>query len=357
MTRYKINLIPLLSILMLLPGISGAQTPCNIKKSFGADRSTYLNLVNKYGEVNLITTKTDSVSICATISIIQNDQALLKKSMELIDVNISMKQDTVYVATSFDKKFFSGAVRDGRKNFSVDYLIKLPSYINIRATNEFGNIAADELSGSVRMKASHGNLDLKKLTRLNVSPVNTLIADNGKIAVSEAGWLVMNLYNCNDVRIDKAKALSINSVISKVNIGESSSVVITSKSDNYKIGTIKNIVYEGSYSGVDIRSFTGLMKATSKYGSFSISETGKDFSGIEIGSDHSNITVTPPPETNFKVEIIANGANVDIPSAYPGVVKTTGATGEAIYSGFALKGTETGAAIRVMATGGNVRIK
>ncbi len=351
----------IISVLVLLTAMitwSSAQNiSCNVKKSFTVNRGSAIQLVNKYGDVNVINTKDDSMTVCATITIIQDNQELVMKNLKLITINIEKVKDTIYVSTLYDKKFFSEELRSGRKSFSTDYLIRLPEYVNVRIRDEFGNISIDELSGPVDIRLSQGNLNVKKLTRGNLKPVNSVFTDHGKIMIDELNWMIMNLTNCPSVEIEKAQALNLNSTISKISIGEISSLVSNSKSDNYRIRSINNIVSEGTYSTFEIGRLNGQMKSMIRYGSIKISDLNNNFALIDITSDHSQIFVRPGIDASFKADITNSDGVIDLPAdKYPAIVKTGGSS-SASFIGFAGKNKDPKSLIKIRATSGKVALE
>lgn len=156
------TIIPELFIITFLTAPLPAQdNNCNIRKSFAAKSGNAIQLSNKYGDVSVITGRDDSIVVCGTVTIIQDDKSLLKKSFKMINIQIAKLKDTVYVATVYDKKFFNDDIRKGRTNFSVDYLIKVPLFMDIRISDEFGNVSVEELSGPLNIRLSQGILSIK----------------------------------------------------------------------------------------------------------------------------------------------------------------------------------------------------
>lgn len=340
----------------LLTCSAGQNTTCNVKRAFVVNKGSAIQLTNKYGDVNIITTKNDSLSVCATISIIQDNQVLVLKNMKLITINIQKIKDTVYISTSYDRKFFSEESRKGRKSFSTDYLIKLPAYMTTGIKNEFGNISVDDLSGSLDVRLSQGSLDAKKLTRGNSNPVNYIYADHSKIVIENINWMIMNLVNCPSVEIEKAQALNLKSTVSKISIGEISSLVSNSKSDNIKMRSVNNVVADGIYSTYEIGILNGQIKSSIRYGAIKISELNKSFTTLDITSDHSLISLRSDPEASFKADISMSDGIFEISSVkYPGIFKASGTTSDS-YIGLAGNNKDTKSLIKIRATGGKITL-
>ncbi len=266
-------------------------------------------------------------------------------------------QDSNDLITMYDKKFFSETFRQGRKSFSVDYLIKMPDYIDLDITNEFGNISVEELSGNIKVKLSQGNFIAKRLTRGNASPLNSISIDHGKVNIDELNWMTLTVRNCPLVFIGKGQALLMTSEISKLKFREISSLVCNSKSDSYVIGSIKNIVSESLYSTIQIDTLYGRLKAGGTFGSLGISYLNKEFSSIDIVMDHTSILIKTGSDVSFKSDIIATNCFTDFPlKNNTGIIKTE-SNNITSYVGIAGAYRQTNSMIKIRATSGRVTIQ
>lgn len=344
----------MLILLVLTQIISGQDNLCNIKKSFSVNRGTLLRLSNKYGDVNIITVNDDSLVVCATISIEQENTDLLQKSIKLIRISAEKIKDTIEISTSFDNKFFTEESRTGRKSFRVDYLVKIPAYLDLNIKDEFGNISVEELSGKFNLRLSQGTLNVKRLTRGNLKPVNSIFVDHTKVIIEEVNWLALTVLNCPTVNIDKAQALEIISSISKIKIGEISSLVSFSKSDNYTIKSVNNFISESNYSSFDLGKVNGRLKSKATFGSVTVSDINKSFSSIDIVSGQTLISLKEGNDVSFISDIIATDATLEFPSEkYPGIIRTDNSQTTALLG---LSGIDKGtkSLIKIRATGGKI---
>jgi len=330
---------------------------CYFKKAFSASSGTSLRLSNKYGDINIMTVKEDSVIVCATITIDHDDKEMVLKSYKLISIRIGKIKDTVSLSTTFDKKFFTPPYSKGRKNFSVDYLIKVPAYIDIKVSNEFGNVSVEELSGSVNIRLSQGILSIKKLTRGNIRPLNRIKADHGKISIDELNWADMTIQNCPSVSIGKAQALMVHSGFSKLKIDEINSLVSDSKSDIYNFGTVKNMVSENLYSALEIDNLTGQLKSKFTFGSLKISDLKGEFSAVDILSNQASINITTGIGKSFISDIKTINTSIDFPvEDYPHLVREDNLDTVTI-TGIAGDDLKTRSLIKVRITNGKLTIQ
>jgi hypothetical protein len=355
--KFNKKLPALILIILLAANLSAQINNCIFNKSLPVKRGTTLKLLNKYGNINCLTGKDDSLSVCATVTIIQDNETILASNMKLINISFEKLNDTIRISTQYDKKFFTETAREGRKSFSVDYLIKMPAYIDLNVGNEFGNILLEEISGNVNLRLSQGQLGAKKLTRGNVNPVSTIYVDHGKLSIDELNWMTLSVYNCSSVIIGKAQALKLNSAISKINIEEISSLISYSKSDSYSINSVNNLLSESTYSAFEIGKLKGQLKSKGIYGSINISDIYSGFSFIDIVSDQTQISISPLHNTSFIADIAATDASVQFPLAkYQGLKRADSGYSTTI-TGTAGANKETRSLIKIRANSGKVSIQ
>ncbi len=330
---------------------------CNLKKSFAAPVEMKFVLANKYGDISVITSNTDSLIICATINIDQENKDIASKSTRLINFDISETKDSVSITTVFDKEFFTPKFSTGRRRFSVDYTITAPVYISMYLNNSFGNITLDENSGYLNIRLSQGILTAKKLNRGDTRPLNYIYAFHSEVNLQNVNWLELTTRNCNTVNILYAQALLINSGFSKLSIEKVNSLVANAKSDSYDIGSISNLQSENSYSTFNIKSLDGLMVLKTIFGSVNVSLLKKGFSKIDILSNHTPVTLNTGEGVSFKADITAVNNPVDFRFENdPGITMTIKNSASRI-TGVAGPDKQTSSIIKINTTLGKLEIK
>ena len=352
--KFSRKISALLILALMTTSLSASNNDCIVAKTYPVKKGMKLNLSNKYGNVNVINVKEDSLTVCATITIIQDDNNLVQKGLKLINISFKELKDTLYISTLYDKKFFSEEIRLGRKSFNVDYLVKMPAYLDLAVSSEFGNTSIEEISGTLNVRLSQGILSAKRLTKGSAKPVNTISVDHGKVVLDDVNWTILTVLNCTSVKIGKAQALMMTSALSKINIGEISSLVSKSKSDSYTIKSIKNMVSESAYSSFEIGRLNGQLKSTALYGSMNISDIEKSFSSIDIISDQPSVSLKPSEKISFRADFIATETSVEFPEMkYPGIIKSV-RNNTTTFSGVTGTDSQTKAFIKIRATSGKL---
>jgi hypothetical protein len=354
------NIRKLTALLLLCPAImtlSAQEEGCTIRKSFRVKEGTWLKVNGKYGDISIISSPSDSITICATVKIDQDNGELMRKSMALILLNPEKKGDTVAVSTIIDERFFSSQYRSGRRSFSISYAIKIPETTNLSLVNTFGDIIIDETSGIVNVSLSHGELNGTVFNRGNIRPVSQLNLEHARANIGEVNWMIINAKHCQSVTIKKARALVLTTEFSGFSLDEAGSVVCKSRSDNYRIGSINNLISESTYSAFNIGTLVSRMQSVTIYGTVGIKELMKGFTLLELTGTHTPVDITTQKDNSFKCDIslINTPFEFDL-EANPAVKKSTTGTVTSL-SGIAGKNMETASELRLKLERGLLRIK
>lgn len=318
--------------------VNAQPAECIVSKSFPANKSTKLTISNKFGDVTLINTHIDSVIICATASVDYSDSEMARKSLDLISLDVSFADNTISCVTDYDGKFFSQTFRTGRKAFNVNYIIKVPEYINVTIDNSFGNIKMEEISGQVDLTVAHGSINAVRFTRGNEKPVNRLVLKHSKASIGNANWMSIELYHSPMVEIGSIQAISLVSEFSVVTIGSANSLVLNSKSDKYKVGSLARGVVEAKISTIEISSLAEILRTEAALSTIRVDSLGEGFSEVNLTGSSAVFTIGIPPVMPYRISAISRGsATIVVPpddreylakeSSVPGVFIISGTGG------------------------------
>jgi len=349
--------ITIILALAVIQPASGQKNDCVVRKGFAVKPGIKISVTGKYGDINLVTTNQDSVIICATITLNHKDADIATKSLSLIKTEITRTSDSISCATLYDRRFFTSYYAAGRKNFSVDYLIKVPAYANLSLSDEFGNIYLDEHSGFVNVRVIHGSVSAKKLSRANVKPMNNLYISSGKADLGNINWLTATFSHCPQISINKAGAMLISSEFSDIKIEEIRSLVIDSKSDTYSIESLENLVSESTLSSIVINNLQKQLKSDLALGALSIENVEKGFTSIDIKSGMASVNILTDPGLSFETDIACIGTMTDINTEDFIGLEKTGNGNIVKIKGITGKKADSPPLIKIKATGGKVLLK
>jgi hypothetical protein len=286
---YKSGILPFLLLFLISFTISAQEVTKEFHKEYTAGTNTTLEISNRYGDVVIQSWEKDQVVIDVKITVELPNKEKAEKLLSYIDVQFSEGENLISAKTVIDDKFnFTGWGSDSRK-FSIDYNIKMPVATALTLTNKYGDTDIDELHGLVNIDIKYGDLEAGKLTRGNIKPLSRLNIAYGKGTISAAGWLDLTVRYVGNMGIIKSQALLLDSKYSKLNIGETSSIVGESKYDNIRIEKINNLVLENGYTETNIGTLTKKLTYNGSYGSFSIDRVAAEFESIKVETHYMGV--------------------------------------------------------------------
>lgn len=299
----------LLIAIFFLPGfstLSGQGADCTVKKGYKASSSTTLSLVNRYGSITIIGTEKDSVLICGTSSVVHPDEQIAKKSLDLISMKIARSGDSITIETLFDERFFTSQFKTGRKNYSVDYIVKVPPSINLHIDNSFGSVTIGTHTGQVFLNVAHGTLNVSQLTRGNEKPVNSIVVSHSKLTIEKANWLQAEILHAPDANLGEVQALSLSSKYSTIKIASANSLVLTSRSDLISLNRVANLVSESWLSKIKTGELTSFANITSELSELTVGAIRSGFTEFNAEITRGSLSVGIPGECRLNFDCIAD---------------------------------------------------
>jgi hypothetical protein len=299
---YKSGILLLVSLFLITFTLSSQEVTKEFHKEFTAGANTTLDISNRYGDVVIQSWEKDQVVIDVKITVELPNKEKAEKLLSYIDVQFSEGDNSISAKTVIDDKFnFTGWGGDSRR-FSINYNIKMPVVIALSLANKYGDTELDELHGLVNMDIKYGDLDAGKLTRGNIKPLNRINIAYGKGTISEAGWLDLTVRYVGNMEILKSQALLLDSKYSKLNLGETSSIVGESKYDNIRIESVKNLVLENGYTETNIGTLTKKLNYSGSYGSFSVDRVSEGFESLNVETHYMGVKLGIDESANYKLD-------------------------------------------------------
>lgn len=298
---YKPGTLLLLATFLFSFTLSAQEVTKEYHKEYKADKTTTLDISNKYGDIIIESWDKDQVviDVKVTVDVYSKDRA--EKLLDLINVEFTEGANRISAKTMIDDRFnFSGW--GDNKRFSIDYNIKMPIVTNLTLENKYGDTEINKLESLVNINIKYGNLTAAEFTRGNEKPINTISIAYGKGSIGEAGWLDIYTRYCRSLEIEKSQALLIDSKYSTFNIGTTSSIVGESKYDNIDIEKINNFVLVSGYTETNIAEITKKLSLQGNYGSFSAEQIPSGFESIDIDVRYLGVRLGIDESASYSIE-------------------------------------------------------
>jgi hypothetical protein len=294
------RILSIWAIMLIMPLIWGQDSfTKDFEKKFKVSESSVVQLINKYGNMQIENWAENTVYVKVTITVKTTSKSKAESTFEKI--NIDFKEDGSLVSAITN-------INDGinNTNFSVDYDIKMPKNINVDISNKYGNLFVDQIDGQANISVKYGNFTINKLGRGNEKPTNFVSVgySSGFCNINECGWLKLES-SYSKVNIESATALIIGSKYSSLKIKKCKSIVTESKYDHpFQVGIVKNFVCTGAYSNFEITKLYNMLETDLKYSDLDIEEVDKDFESIKLVLRYGKVNMEIPqvPGYNLKAE-------------------------------------------------------
>lgn len=287
-----------------------------VKKEFHremvpTDKST-LTVINKFGSVVTETWTQKNIVVDVTVRVENPSAERAKKLLEMITVKFTEADGNLTAETVFAENFSSISWKGNDNNFSINYTVKMPAYINLTVSNKYGNTVLDEVSGLTSLNIKYGDLTAHKLSRGNVKPLNSIILAYGKATVDELGWAEINARYCGQFRIERATALLVDSRYSKISINEVSSLVTESKYDGYSVAAANNIVIMGGYTDLQFQKVTKKLEVETRYGNLTVEKIPAGFDKITVKSGYCAVKLGIDPAACYNLAAHSSYGSVKV---------------------------------------------
>lgn len=332
----------------------------NKHKEYDVNEKTLLVLSNKYGNVNVTNWQQDRVSIDVKITVDYRREDEAKELLEDINVEINKQDNTIEAITEFERNFNrSGGLfnfGDDSKEFTINYEVKIPRYLNLELENKYGDVFINEITGRADIAVKYGNFKANKILRDNTKPLSQVNLAYSDGSIGEVNWLKLSLkYTPNNCNIEKAKAIIAVTKYSKLNVNQVSSLVSESKYDNYRLGNLTNIVCEAKYTDFRIERVSKKIDLESQYGDFRVNEIPMGFEKIKIDNKYGRVNLGIDGNASYRLKGEANYADIDFPDS--GRVSRIEKNTEMKVSGLVGKDKNTKAEVNIITKYGNVDLE
>jgi len=278
----------------------------NIVRSFPVNPETRLDISNKYGKIQIIQWKKDSVRLEVELSVKSSSQSKLEKIMDNIEIEFTGTNYYIIANTRFgnsNNAFFtdlmdlSGSIIPSKNQVEINYTVMAPSNMTINLSNKFGNIYIDDMKGNVTVSLSNGDIKINRLegeSNINVNFGNGIInyLNNAKLNLSYA-----------DFEIRNAVQITLTSKSSKIRIDKVDILKTESSRDKYLISEVSNLFGESHFSDLQIYKLNEEVNFTSRYGDFTADSVASKFSYINLHAEYADLALTFNQASSYYLEV------------------------------------------------------
>lgn len=261
---------------------------------YDIDKGASLVIKNKFGDVQCRAWDESSVSIVVTVNVDASSQERADKVFNKIRVDLTGTRTKVQGITSVDN--ISNA------DFSINYEIRFPKWVNIDLDNQFGDIYIDEADGQTKINLEYGSMEAVSLN----GPQTDLTM---KFSDAEAGYIKGGNINVeySECELKGTENIRLYSRFSEIDLDKVANLNLDSQYDEINVGSAGEVIVVGRFSELDFNRVNGNFDFDTEYGDIDIGyisasfKTGKvrnSFAGVELTFEKT-ATMTIDAEIEF----------------------------------------------------------
>jgi hypothetical protein len=322
--RYYLLIAIALALRLNIAGQTYERTR-EVDKTFAIKSNTEIQIINKYGNIHVVSWEKDSVKFEIELLVKGNKQSKIQKNYDMVDFEFTQTDYYVVAQTIFDssKGAFWDEVSDlastifsGSNRTQIDYKVYMPSTCPVKIENKFGNVYIGEQNARADIVISNGDLKAGKfLQDLHLE------IDFGNVGIrSMKDADIIAGYAEFDVK--KAGNLNIESKSSTFEFGDVAELQLDSRRDKFTIEEVESVKGKMSFSDLKIEYFTSQSVLTADYGSMDFQSVSEGFRVIRIDAKYTDIDLNFEENAAYLLDLQhTDKTDVSLPQAAAGFEK------------------------------------
>jgi hypothetical protein len=281
--KFKNLNVLLLGLLLIATQLSAEEKTKEYNESWPAGSVENLAIDNKFGDIKITNDGGSNVTIDVVITVEAPNERRANELLDQINVRFRKSGGTVQAETLIDSDFKS------RSEFSIDYLVNIPSDKNLDISNKYGNTMVNVLNANGHFNIKYGNLTANELNTPSNGNMEVVLG-YGKADISlsndinvEVSYSTMNFGGTDD--------LILESKYTVVNLGEASSVQADSKYDTFNFEEIESLKANTKYTHIKIDELSRSLDVDAGYGGIRVNEVAENFEFIDITNSYGEIAL------------------------------------------------------------------
>lgn len=272
--------------------------------SFSASEAQALRVANKYGQVTIEYTNSDSVVIKADINVTLPSREDSASFFSNVTVEEYLDGSTIVAKTVINPDFQT--IND----FSVNYRILVPNSYNLDISNQFGDIYLPSSNQPLVIKLEYGKLFAKNI--LGTTKRHTIELNYAEAIIDTISDVEIKAETAI-VTIASASSVTINSRYSKFTFSFISVISGKSYFDNITAASCGTFTCNGEYSEFTIDLLKTEIQSTMNYGSLTVKKITSSFKNIALNNKYVTTNLSFVPEVGYILNADMQYCKIEIP--------------------------------------------
>ena len=335
---------------------NGEDLTKEINKEFPVNPNTQLQLINKYGDIDIINSNDAKISIKVVVKVNGRDKNNSQDMLNMVQIEITQEGDIIKAVTNISEdfgKYFRG-FHNGGEGLQIKYSVSMPKTVPLNLSNKYGNVFIDELVSTSTIDVKYGKLTANKILHDSRQPLTKIYLSYSNGSIQETKWIEADI-KYSKIIINESKALAIMSKYSKLSITNGSSVVSDSKYDTYEITKLVNFVTTAAYGHFNINELSGKLQVDSKYTDVIVDHISPGFELIKVNNSYGTFKLGIDPAASYKINGYSKYCNIVYPENNARVNRSN-ENNEMKVNGIVGNSQNAKAEVTVSSSYGNIRL-
>ena len=273
-----------------------------IKKEFSVNPDAQLTIDNSFGKVHCNNWDKNIVQMEVTITIEASGEKEAGKLFDRINVDITGSSTQVDAKTTIQEGGFNN------KGHRIDYMINMPTSINLDLSNKFGDIYISELGGKGRIDLGYGKIEAGQFLNSD----NLIDIKFGNANIKSIKGAVVNL-KYSQMDLGYAGSLRLDSKYSDLDIDKVISLLMNLEGGKLNVENSSVIEGKSKFSELSITRLEQNLTLDIQYGNCDVDEMPADFTGVSVKNKYGNINIGLPSTANYALDAELKFCDLDFP--------------------------------------------
>ncbi len=278
----------------------------NYIKTLPVTRETRLEILNKYGTIQITNWNKDSVMIRAEVKATATNHEKLGKMFDGVKIDMSESKYLISARTSFSQnigmlfenfKGMTSKLINYDSRIEINYYVKVPEYLNMKVENKYGDVYMENNTGELTLSVSNGSL---RASSTGQNSTLTLTFCDATIGNMGSGRIDASF---SEINLDETGNITINSISSKYEIKKAGNLNIESRRDKFHINNLSTLKGTSYFTDFNFETLRKEITLSARYGRMDIEEIVSGFDAVNLNTGYTDIFLKFEQGASYNIDI------------------------------------------------------
>ncbi|MCB0522672.1 MAG: hypothetical protein H6577_10795 [Lewinellaceae bacterium] len=298
-----------------------------IKKEFPINATGTVNLINKYGKVDVKTWDKNRTKIDVTIVVKAKSESAAQDIFDRIRVDFTNDDNFVKAETLISSKQTSWwNWGDSKSEYQINYEVFMPQSGSLDLSNKYGDTTVEPITGKANVDVKYGNFRLESIggdLSIELGYGNGTVV-KARNVTADVSYSKLNLNDVQDVNfttkysklfVDKGASLKAESRYDQFNLAKVDRFNCQSRYGNVEVGEAESVIAVSRYTDYRINKLRDNGDFDLEYGGLRVENLSKGFSGVNLNGKYSDFKIHVEDGASYSLDAATKYAGIGYPAS------------------------------------------